>query len=157
MEGEGKEIGKVEDEDEDDDIMVPKTSAQSVTDNEQNSVNSGTISNDTRKRVNGFEDNSKAPLSKKSRLRVTRSGSSLSNKEDENSDDENDELDESEVEIPNIEPNGVCINLGDGDDDEPSGAGKKNSSTSASSKLNMVTSTRSTRHSAMQQQQALSV
>lgn len=135
--------------------MVPKTSAQSVTDNEQNSVNSGTISNDTRKRVNGFEDNSKAPLSKKSRLRITRSGSSLSNKEDENSDDENDELDESEVEIPNIEPNGVCINLGDGDDDEPSGAGKKNSSTSASSKLNMVTSTRSTRHSAMQQ--ALSV
>jgi hypothetical protein len=155
--GEAKEIGKVEDEDEDDDMLVTQPHVQSVSDKQQTGGNSGLIANETKKKANGFDDSSKAPPSKKSRLRTTRSGSSLSTKEEENSDDEIDELDESEVEIPNIEPNGVCINLGDGDEDEPPSGGKKNSSSSASSKLNMVTSTRSTRHSAMQQQQALSV
>ena len=62
-------------------------------------------------------------------------------------------MDESEVEIPNIEPNGVCIDLGNGDDDESSSGGKKNAG--GAGKLNMVTSTRSTRHTTMQQ--ALSV
>jgi hypothetical protein len=157
LEGEGKEIGKVEDEDEDDDMLVNKHSSPSATDDEQNSVKSGTTSNDTKKRINGFDDDSKVTSCKKARLRMTRSGSSLSNKEEENSDDEHDELDESEVEIPNIEPNGVCINLGDGDDDESASGGKKTSATSGSSKLNIVASTRSTRHTAMQQQQALSV
>lgn len=155
--GEATEIGKVEDEDEDDDMLVSQPHVQSISDKPQTGENSGLMANETKKKVNGFEDNSKAPPSKKSRLRTTRRGSSLSTKEEENSDDEIDELDESEVEIPNIEPNGVCINLGDGDEDEPPSGGKKNSSSSASSKLNMVTSTRSTRHSAMQQQQALSV
>ena len=138
-------------------MLVNKSSVPPATDDDQNSVHSGITSQETKKRINGFDDNSKATSAKKARLRVTRSGSSLSNKGEENSDDENDELDESEVEIPNIEPNGVCINLGDGDEDEPSAGGKKNSTTSGSSKLNMVTSTRSTRHTAMQQQQALSV
>ena len=156
IDGEGKEIGKVEDEDEDDDILMNKNSALASTDDDQSSVKSGPTSNDSKKRAIGYDDSSKSQASKKARLRVTRSGSSLSNKEDENSDDENDELDESEVEIPNIEPNGVCINLGDGDDDETSGD-KKNSNGSGASKLNMVTTTRSTRHTAMQQQQALSV
>ena len=155
--GEAKEIGKVEDEDEDDDMLVTQPHVQSVSDKQQTGGNSGLMANETKKKANGLDDSSKAPPSKKSRLRTTRSGSSLSTKEEENSDDEIDELDESEVEIPNIEPNGVCINLGDGDEDEPSSGGKKNSGSSASSKLNMVTSTRSTRHSAMQQQQALSV
>jgi hypothetical protein len=139
--------------------LITQPHIQSISDKQQDSGNSGITSNEAKKRFNEFEDNSKAPPSKKSRLRTTRSGSSLSTKEGENSDDDIDELDESEVEIPNIEPNGVCINLGDGDDDEPTASGgKKNpSSSSASSKLNIVTSTRSTRHSAMQQQQALSV
>ena len=138
-------------------MLVNKSSVPSAVDDDQNSVKSGNTSHENKKRINGFDDNSKATSSKKARLRVTRSGSSLSNKGEENSDDENDELDESEVEIPNIEPNGVCINLGDGDDDEPSAGGKKSSTASGASKLNMVTSTRSTRHTAMQQQQALSV
>ena len=134
-------------------MLVHKPSAQSVSDNES------TTANDTKRKVNAVDDNNlKVPLTKKSRLRITRSGSSVSNKEDEVSDNENDELDESEVEIPNIEPSDVCINLGDGEDDDgsTSGGGKKGTNTS-SSKLNIVASTRSTRHSAMQQQQALSV
>ena len=134
-------------------MLVHKPSAQSVSDNES------TTANDTKRKVNAVDDNNlKVPLTKKSRLRITRSGSSVSNKEDELSDNENDELDESEVEIPNIEPSDVCINLGDGEDDDgsTSGGGKKGTNTS-SSKLNIVASTRSTRHSAMQQQQALSV
>ena len=134
-------------------MLVHKPSAQSVSDNES------TTANDTKRKLNAVDDNNlKVPLTKKSRLRITRSGSSVSNKEDELSDNENDELDESEVEIPNIEPSDVCINLGDGEDDDgsTSGGGKKGTNTS-SSKLNIVASTRSTRHSAMQQQQALSV
>ena len=137
-------------------MLVNKGSMPLEDDVEQNSVKSGTTSSNNKKRMIEFEDSSKVPSSKKARLRTTRSGSSLSNKDDEISDDENDELDESEVEIPNIEPNGVCIDLGDGNDEEPSD-GKKSSTTSANSKLNMVTSTRSTRHNSMQQQQALSV
>ena len=86
--GEAKEIGKVEDEDEDDDMLVSQPHVQSISDKQQ------TSENETKKKVNGFEDNSKAPPSKKSRLRTTRSGSSLSTKEEENSDDEIDELDD---------------------------------------------------------------
>ena len=149
IDGEGKEIGKVEDEDEDDDILVSKPSTPVDERNEPNDSKANT----SKKRSNGDEDDLKATASKKARLRNTRSSSSLSNKEEDNTDDDNDELDESEVEIPNIEPNGVCIDLGNGDEDEPSSGGKKNAG--GSGKLNMVTSTRSTRHTTMQQ--ALSV
>ena len=75
-------------------MLVNKSSVPPATDDDQNSVHSGITSHETKKRINGFDDNSKAPSSKKARLRVTRSGSSLSNKGEENSDDENDELDE---------------------------------------------------------------
>ena len=150
IEGEGKEIGKVEDEDEDDDILVNNAPTPVQDSNEQNDSKSTSSS---KKRSNGVDDDFKPSASKKARLRNTRSSSSMSNKDEDNTDDENDELDESEVEIPNIEPNGVCIDLGNGDDDEPSSGGKKNAG--GSGKLNMVTSTRSTRHTAMQQ--ALSV
>ena len=150
IEGEGKEIGKVEDEDEDDDILVNNATTPVQDNNEQNDSKA---TNSSKKRSNGVDDDFKPSASKKARLRNTRSSSSMSNKDEDNTDDENDELDESEVEIPNIEPNGVCIDLGNGDDDEPSTGGKKNAG--GSGKLNMVTSTRSTRHTAMQQ--ALSV
>ena len=132
-------------------MLINKDSSPGEDDNEHNDIKSSITSNGTKKRSNGMEDDSKPSSSKKARLRNTRSSSSLSNKDEENTDDENDELDESEVEIPNIEPNGVCINLGEGDDDEASSGGKKNSTTAGSAKLNMVTSTRSTRHTAMQQ------